>query len=106
MNNTKEEFIEDTKGLKVLCARIVKGDSTYQDEDECKTYILKQGYTKEEYNIFLESLNFTYDDGYGGQELFGIIWCEDSTWLSRGEYDGSEWWEVNKYPEISNDMKR
>jgi hypothetical protein len=46
----------------------------------------------------LMSLDFDYDDGYGGQEIFGCVVFKDNTWLSRGEYDGSEWWEYNKCP--------
>ena len=44
--------------------------------------------------------------GYGGQELFGTIWYEDGTWSDRGEYDGSEWWNYNKCPDIPDDVKR
>ena len=40
-----------------------------------------------------DDLNFTYYNGYGSQELFGIVYFNDNTWLERGEYDGSEWWE-------------
>lgn len=43
--------------------------------------------------------NILYDNGYGGQELYGVITFTDGTWLSRGEYDGSEWWEYNKLPQ-------
>jgi hypothetical protein len=25
-------------------------------------------------------------------------------WAERGEYDGSEWWEIREYPEIPNDL--
>ena len=46
----------------------------------------------------IADLDFEYDDGYGGQVLFGYIIFKDGTWLSRGEYDGSEWWEYNKTP--------
>jgi len=49
---------------------------------------------------FLASLDFIYDAGYGGQELYGTIWYTDGTWSERGEYDGSEWWEYKKCPEI------
>jgi hypothetical protein len=45
-------------------------------------------------------LDFEYDNGYGGQELYGTVWLVDETWLSRGEYDGSEWWEHNVLPVI------
>ena len=36
-----------------------------------------------------------YNSGFGGQELFGNVWFDDGTWLSREEYDGSEWYTVN-----------
>lgn len=98
MINAKEEFIEDVKGLKVRCAKIHFG--RYSDDEGFKFAILKEGYSKEEYQEFLDKLDFEYDAGYGGQELFGIIWCEDGVWLDRGEYDGSEWWEEHKYPDI------
>jgi hypothetical protein len=39
-------------------------------------------------------------DWSSGQELYGTVWLEDGTWLSRGEYDGSEWWEHNVLPPI------
>jgi hypothetical protein len=48
----------------------------------------------------LPQLDFEYDSGYGGQELFGYIWYEDGTWSSRGEYDGSEWWEHVSRPDF------
>ncbi len=46
----------------------------------------------------LALLDKEYDDGYGGQELSGTIVFKDGTWLSRGEYDGSEWWDYNTMP--------
>lgn len=92
MVNAKEEFIEDTKELKVICASL--------KFDEGEDINLKVGYNENDYNIFLSKLDKRYDSGYGGQELYGIVWCENGIWLSRGEYDGSEWWEENQYPEI------
>jgi hypothetical protein len=83
----------------VKCAYISNDDST-----EC--WILKQNYTQEEYKSFLSSLDFEYDDGYGLQQLFGIVWFTDDTWLERGEYDGSEWWEYNKTPEIPKECQQ
>ena len=52
----------------------------------------------------LDDLNFDYDAGYGIQELQGVIYCKDKNdnpvWLTRGEYDGSEWWNINTIPEF------
>ena len=53
----------------------------------------------------LEQLDFEYYNSYGGQELFGTIWYTDSTWSTRGEYDGSEWWEYNVVPDIPVELK-
>ena len=81
----------------------------------------------------LALLDREYDDGFGGQELDGTIVFKDGTWLERGEYDGSEWWEykckpgrdrvlqteidkaeveryrqilaINKYPHLENDYR-
>jgi hypothetical protein len=42
-----------------------------------------------------------YDNGYGGAEVPNIcIIFKDKNWLSRGEYDGSEWWNYNHTPPI------
>jgi len=46
----------------------------------------------------LALLDREYDDGFGGQELDGTIVFKDGTWLERGEYDGSEWWEYKCKP--------
>jgi hypothetical protein len=62
------------------------------------------GYSEEDYDKFLSEIDFTYDDGFGSQELFGVIWCTEGEWFERGEYDGSEWWEKNVYPIVPNDL--
>lgn len=95
-----EEFIEHTKESKskVKCAFITLGDSRWDEEK--KRCVLRCGYSEQDFQSFIKSLNFIYDSGYGGQELFGHIWYEDGTWSSRGEYDGSEWWEYNTRPTI------
>jgi hypothetical protein len=40
--------------------------------------------------------------------LYGNIYCIDKitnepVWLTRGEYDGSEWWDINRIPNIYKD---
>ena len=49
-------------------------------------------------NKFLEISDFEYDSGYGGAEIATdlIIYFRDKSYITRGEYDGSEWWEYNK----------
>ena len=102
MRNAKEELLQLLEGkAKVKCA-IIRNDDKW-DEDK-KDILLKVGYSENEWNEFLKSLNFSYDSGYGGQNLFGTVWLEDGTWCARGEYDGSEWWEHNQLPEILSEL--
>lgn len=106
--NAKEELIEILKDkARVKCATIKKG-RPYSSYDEISVFTLKCNYNGKEYEDFLESLNFLYYDGYdgyGGQELDGTVWLEDNTWLERGEYDGSEWWNHKVLPEIPEELK-
>ena len=46
---------------------------------------------------FEEIADFEYDRGYGCQEIAEdlIVYFNDGSFLSRKEYDGSEWWEYN-----------
>jgi hypothetical protein len=98
MSNARKELLEAVKDTaKIKCASITYG----RWENEGSKKVLKLNHTNDEYNEFLNSLDFKYDSGYGGQELYGTVWLEDGTWLSRGEYDGSEWWEHNVLPDIS-----
>ena len=61
---------------------------------------------QEEYEEFLSKLDFEYDSGYGLQNLFGFIWYKDGTWSERCEYDGSEWYQYQRCPEIPKSLKR
>lgn len=48
---------------------------------------------------FVKIADFSYHSGYGGQEIArDIVIVGSDFWLSRGEYDGSEWWEYNTKP--------
>ena len=97
MSNAKKELSEAVKDTaKIKCALITCG----RLENEGSKKVLKLNHTNDEYNEFLNYLDFEYDSGYGRQELYGTVWLEDGTWLSRGEYDGSEWWEHNVLPDI------
>ena len=71
-----------------------------------KTIELKENFSVQELSIFLDGLDFEYDDGYGQQELFGIVWLVDGSWLSREEYDGSEWWQHNSLPSVPSYLRK
>lgn len=95
MNAKKEliEFIAESK-KEIAAAEVVYGSEW---NDNRKAYSLPLG---GDVKRFFEALNFEYDNGWGGQELFGTLWFKDGTWAERGEYDGSEWWELREPPEI------
>ena len=102
MINAKQEFIEHVGNKKIKCA-----DIQYQHwftDPETKVQ-LKVNHDISDYVDFIARLNFEYDNSYGSQVLFGTIWYEDGTWASRGEYDGSEWWEDNVCPDIPDELK-
>jgi len=90
MRNAKDELLEHIENRKVKHVHIIYGDYFRSNEKIISGSL----------ESVIERLDFEYDSGYGGQELFGHIWYQDGTWSSRGEYDGSEWWEHNKCPEI------
>jgi hypothetical protein len=108
--NAKEEFLSSIGTRHVKCAIIdYSGCSLWELEDEqapaSQALILKVGYNETAWEEFLEKLNFEYDAGYGGQELFGTVWFSASdAWLTRWEYDGSEGWQINSRPEIPDEL--
>lgn len=82
--NAKKELLSDLKDtLEIKCAEIMCNGRNVR---------LKIDYTYEDLEIFFKQLDFNYDSGYGGQELYGTVWLTDGSWMERGEYDGSEWW--------------
>jgi hypothetical protein len=93
--NAAIEFKDTIKGKPdVICAYIT---DVYSENIRS---FLPLGYTQEQYDNFILDLDFTYDNGFGGQQLDGIIWFKDGTWADRGEYDGSEWWNYHKCPQV------
>lgn len=77
MINAKEEFLKHVGTRTILCADVSQEDWSGKREAE---YKLKVGHTPSDYAHFLSGLDFTYDNGYGRQELFGTIWYTDGTW--------------------------
>lgn len=98
--NAKTELVKKLQNLAdIRCAIVARlydavPYSVFKETDFrkrfSKTIELKENYSDEELSRFLADLDFEYDDGYGQQELFGIVWLADGSWLSREEYDGSE----------------
>ena len=100
--NAKEELLEklrnNNKTLKDIIAISI---SCLNDNYDMISSINKSSLNEED----LKLLDFNYDDGYGWQELYGVVLFSDNTWLSRRECDGSEWWEYMKAPTIEEILK-
>lgn len=65
----------------------------------------KYGCTWEE---FTELADFEYDNGFGGQEIASDlkIFFKDGTYMWRGEYDGSEWWNYCRPYNLPKEYKK
>ena len=85
--NAKEELIRHTVGLPPILHIRINVESTGVFIEGPPTEVMSK-------------LDFDYNSGYGKQDLFGIIWHEGGTWSERTEYDGMEWWEHKKCPDI------
>ena len=99
--NAKKEFLNEIEHKpKLKCANI----ELQLGYKEYEIFNLPVGFTNKQFDEYLDVLDFEYDDGYGGQNLFGDIWYEDGTWSERYEYDGSEQWDYKKCPEIPKEL--
>lgn len=97
--NAKDELIAHIDGRPVKCIHLHGREYNY-DEKKAPSMFLPVGHTQEQFDQFVAVLDVEYDNGYGGQNLYGHIWYVDGTWSERGEYDGSEWWDYKTAPEL------
>ena len=88
MANAKQELMEAVRDKQVELVRIVFKPDLYEPGKVIEGTL----------DSVLPQLDFKYDEGFGGQELFGYIWYTDGTWSERAEYDGSEWWMYKRPP--------
>ena len=119
MVNAREEFLnifkryKNLNPLSVKCAVIgynpdsmvdLDVDDIINGKDCIRRAILPIGWKNNNWDRFLQDLNFNYDDGYGSQELYGIVWFKDGSWFKREEEDGLEWWVYTSVPQIPDEM--
>jgi hypothetical protein len=97
--NAKDEMIDHITS-KVECAFIEYIPDDGSDIKNKKICILRIDHDAEEFQDWLDELDFEYHDGFGGQELFGIVWYVDGSWSERKEYDGSEEWAHKVRPKV------
>lgn len=70
-----------------------------------KVITLKENWALDDWHNMLDGLRFDYDNGFGSQHLFGVVWFKDGSWLERYEYDGAEKWVLKKVPTIPRKLK-
>jgi len=105
MNAKKELLSALVPGAKIKCAT-VRWEPYWIAEEQKILAELKVGHSRHrDLGGFFDKLDFNYDNGFGSQEIYGVVWLTDGTWLSRGEYDGSEWWIYNICPAIPENLK-
>ena len=69
--NARDELLKMIEGCpRIICAKITLNDYSFYDEDEIRRINLRLGYSEQDYAEFLRALDFEYNNGYGGQELF------------------------------------
>ena len=79
---------------------IIAAKVSFRSMHISEDHVLYPDHSREEYELFERFLDRNYDSGYGSQCLFGTLWFADGSWATRGEYDGSEWWTINKLPKL------
>jgi|TARA_B100000085_G_C18530663_1_gene507858 hypothetical protein len=82
--------------LQYIDANIIAADVTLVDS----TFVLHQQYKAKNIRDFWMFLDIDYDVIYGEQQLKGIVWLSDGSWLERFSYDGSEQWIHKTQPKI------
>ena len=87
-NLTIDEVYEKVEWLRI----------SIDDYEEPTKIELPPGYEKYQLDSAMKSMDFAYDEGYGGQLVTGCVKFRDGSWLERCEYDGSEWWEHRSVP--------
>ncbi len=92
MQNCKEEFLNETKNLEVLCAEISSEITSYYADTDVETIKdvtirLNVGFSDSNFETFLKTIDFNYQPE-----------------SERGEYDGSEWWEYQAMPKIPKEL--
>jgi hypothetical protein len=97
MRNALQELQEKLKNMEIS---ILFGEVTYlpPESDGAKTFVIRE----DNHSEFFEWLNaINYDEGYGRQYLMGRLWVETKDeqikTLTRGEYDGAEWWGLGDF---------
>jgi hypothetical protein len=99
--NAKQELLHELNALSPVTIKCAIIEFFKDGSDQTLHLEFKVG---DDLDTFLNQLDFNYNAGYGLQELSGIVWLTDGTWLVRGEDYRPEWWIHCKVPEIPPEL--
>ena len=87
LDNLYNETVEKFKDIK-------------KTEKDVKWIGTKDGKFAVDWKTFAKISKICYDSGFGSQEIPYnlVVVFKDKTYLRRGTYDGSEWWEYIIFP--------
>lgn len=93
--NAKQEFINvvQTTGSVVIAACL----AYFDNEGDSRTFMFGVG---DNYQDFMNRLNFDYDSENGTQQLYGVVWFSDGSWAERETEGDEEFWVHRKAPTI------
>lgn len=103
MINAKQETIDFLRQVSTTYGTQPKCAIIWLSTNESDKKSLKIGYTQNDYENWLTSIDMNYNPSIG-EQLIGNIWFEDGYWGDRfGECNAQnlpEWWGVMKCPAI------
>lgn len=99
MINAKVELTKFLEGKDPVKCALISFDKGAEPNEDIGEFVLKIGYSEEDWEAFMSFLDFVYNDWSGIQQLFGIIWTETG-WCDRNSYHGKEWWQSHTTPDI------
>ena len=99
LTNVMQELLDVLERIDLKFEDIMFANVVLHESDRIKAF-LPPGWQDADMDCFKSQLTRMgyYNSGYGCQTLYGTIVFKNSAWLERGEYDGSEWWELKKMP--------
>jgi hypothetical protein len=113
-NDYKEiKYLLGLTDLKVKCAYIIYSGLHYAPEENRtdlyvphrNLYKLKVGYTEEEYDRFMSSMNFDYTDSPRFRWTGGVIWFDDDKSLLYKRDSVQSEWDIHIYIDIPKELK-
>ncbi len=101
MTNVLEELLDIFRKYELSTGEIVAADinrCTNWNLGDIQQILLPVNYNLNEFQTFLEKLDFENTDPWGSQAMFGTVWLTNGRWLERTDYYDGDWWQLKEYP--------